>query len=136
MTKFRNIIIAAFSLVIFANVANAQAVNASYSVSAEEPLKVKYLGDDGEYLLFHVELKSHEPAKAKFAISDKTEGTLYSSTLPSNLTVTNVKILKKDADQVLNFELFLGKEKFSKLFSVNTSFVKTITVAERDITKL
>jgi asparagine N-glycosylation enzyme membrane subunit Stt3 len=136
MTKLRNIIIAAFSLVIFANVANAQEVKASYSVNAEEPLKVKYLGDEGEYLLFQVTAKAHEPSKAKFAISDKTEGTLYSSTLPTNITVTNVKVEKKDANQLLNFELFVGKEKYSKLFSVNTSVVETITVSERDITKL
>src|SRR5580765_2260669 len=94
MTKFRNIIVAAFSLVIFANVTNAQTVKAAYSVSAEEPLKVKYLGDDGEYLLFQVTLNSHESAKGKFTISEKTDGGLYSSAVASNLTVKNIKVAK------------------------------------------
>jgi hypothetical protein len=136
MTKFRNIIVAAFSLVIFANVTNAQTVKAAYSVNAEEPLKVKYLGDDGEYLLFQVTLNSHESAKGKFTISEKTDGGLYSSAVASNLTVKNIKVAKNDEDQVLNFELFLGKERFSKAFSVNTSVVETLTVSERDVTKL
>jgi hypothetical protein len=136
MTKFKNILVAAFSIIFFSPIVNAQAVPTSYSVNAEQPLKVKYLSDDGEYLHFQVTVNSHETTKGKFAISDKTEGTLYSSAVATGSTVTNIKVAKKDEDQVLTFELFVGKETFSKSFSVNTSVVETLTVLERDITKL
>ncbi|MEO5890329.1 MAG: hypothetical protein ABIQ31_08760 [Ferruginibacter sp.] len=136
MTKLKNIVLAAASLIIFANITNAQAVKASYSVNAEEPLKVKYLGDDGDYLLFKVTLESTEPAKAKFAIDDKNEGEIYASGLTNILKVSTVKIEKRDTDQVLNFRLVVGKKTYVKSFSVNTSIVETTTVSEGDITKL
>ena len=138
MTKFKNIVLAAVSLVIFANITNAQAIKAKaiYSLNAEEPLQVKYLGDESDYLIFQVTLKSNEPKKALFAIADKREGELYSSGLATNLKVATIKVEKRDADQVLNFKLVLGKKTYSKSFSVNNSLVETTTVAETDITKL
>ena len=58
MTKFKNIAVAAVLLVIFSNTTYAQSEKAAYPVStsanAEEPLKVTYIGDDGEYLIFQV----------------------------------------------------------------------------------
>lgn len=136
MTKLKNILVAAASLVIFTNITNAQqAVNASYSVNFEEPLSVKYLGNDGEYLLFKVTLQSKNPANTKFAIDDKNEGELYSSGIDSGYTVRTIKIEKRD-DQVLNFKLSLGKKTYLKSFSVNTSVVEKTSVAEGDITKL
>jgi hypothetical protein len=135
MTKLKNIVVAVVSLVIFSNITYAQAVKAGYSVNAEEPLTVKYLGDEGEYLLFQVTLQSKDNAKAKFAIEDKNEGELYSSGW-TGLKSATVKIEKTDADQVLNFKLVLGKRTYSKSFSVNTSLVETTTVSESDVTKL
>ncbi|MEP7141827.1 MAG: hypothetical protein ABI707_03095 [Ferruginibacter sp.] len=136
MTTLKNIVLAAVSFVIFSNITHAQAVKASYSKNAEEPLKVKYLGDDGEYLLFQVTLQSSDHAKAKFAIEDKTEGEIYSSGFVTDLKVSTVKIEKKDADQVLNFKLIFKMKTYSKSFSVNTNLVKTTTVSEGDITRL
>jgi hypothetical protein len=136
MTKLKNIAVAVAALVIFTNITYAQAVKASYSVHAEEPLKVTYLGNDGEYLLFTVTLQSNEPSKAKFSIEDKNEGEIYSSGLAASLKTTTVKIEKQAADQVLNFKLVLGKETYSRSFSVNTNLVETTTVEERDLTKL
>jgi hypothetical protein len=135
MTKLKNIVLALVAIVIFANITNAQAVKATYSVNAEEPLKVKYLGNDGEYLLFSVSMQSD--GKAKFSIDDKNLGELYSSGFVSNLKVSTVKIEKREAgDQVLNFRLVLGKKTFSKTFSVNTNMVQTTTVSEADVTRL
>ncbi|MEJ7588620.1 MAG: hypothetical protein WKI04_13750 [Ferruginibacter sp.] len=136
MTKLKNIFLAAASIVFFANITNAQSVKASYSVTAEDPLKVQYLGDDGDYLLFRVTLLSAHPAKAQFAIEDKNEGKLYLSGLAKQSKVSTIKIEKRAADQVLNFRLVLGRKTFTKSFSINTSLVETTIVSEADLTKL
>lgn len=136
MTKFKNIAVAVATLVIFSNITYAQNLKASYSVNAEEPIKVKYLGDDGEYLLFQVTLKPDNASSAVFAIDDKKDGELYSSYLENNVKVQTVKIEKRDDGQVLNFKLMFGKKTYAKSFSVNTSLVETTTVSETDITRL
>ena len=136
MTQLKNIAVAVASLVIFSNVTNAQAIKASYSVNAEEPMKVKYLGDDGEYLLFQVTLQAKTPATSVFAIDDQSEGELYSTFLADTNKVQTVKIEKKAEGQVLDFKLVSGKKTYLKSFSVNKTLVETTTVAETAVTKL
>lgn len=139
MTNLKNIALAFTAMVIFSNITNAQTIKASYTantvVNTAEPINVKYLGDDGEYLLFQVTLQAAQPPFSVFEIEDKTEGQLYSSDLERDFKVKTVKIEKRDG-QVLNFKLIAGKKIFSKSFSVNTSLVETTTVAETDVTKL
>ena len=136
MTQLKNIAVAVASLVIFSNVTNAQAIKASYSVNAEEPMKVKYLGDDGEYLLFQVTLQAKTPATSVFAIDDQQEGELYSALLADTNKVQTVKIEKKAEGQVLDFKLVSGKKTYLKSFSVNQSLIETTTVSETAVTKL
>lgn len=139
MTNLKKITIALASLVLFSNITNAQALKANYSVNtanAAEPIKVKYLGEDGEYLLFHVTLQSTNPRNSVFAIEDRNEGELYSAGLAGNYKVQTVKVEKRDDNQVLNFILVQGKNIYSKTFSINTSLVESTTVAEADISKL
>jgi len=136
MTQLKNIAVAVASLVIFSNVTNAQAIKASYSVNAEEPMKVKYLGDDGEYLLFQVTLQAKTPSTSVFAIDDQSEGELYSTFLADTNKVQTVKIEKKAEGQVLDFKLVSGKKTYLKSFSVNKTLVETTTVAETAVTKL
>jgi hypothetical protein len=135
MTTIKNIAVAVASLVIFTNISNAQAVKASYSVNYEEPMKVKYLGEDGDYLNFEVTFESERPTFARFIIEDKNEGELYSSFIESSSKAKTIK-MEKNNFKALNFKLFVGKKTYSKLFSINMTLVETITVAERDITKL
>lgn len=135
MTKLKNILVAAASILIFANITHAQALKASYSVNSEEPISVKYLGDDGNYLLFRVTLQSKSPANALFVIDDLNEGELYSSRLTAAYKVQTIKVEKRH-DLILSFKLFLGRETYSKSFSVNTSLVQTTTEADSDITRL
>ena len=136
MTKLKNVLVAAIALVVFSNITTAQAVKASYSVNAEEPFKVTYLGADAQYLLFQVTLQYNEADNAKLSIDDNKAGEIYSSGFKTNLKVSIVKIERADGDQVLNFKLSLGKKTYAKSFSINTNLVETTTVAERDITKL
>jgi hypothetical protein len=135
MTTLKNIAVAVASMVIFTNITNAQTVKASYSANYEEPIAIKYLGNDGDYLLFRVSLQAPVSGSTYFEITDKTEGELYSSNLAANFKVQTIKIEKKD-DQELSFKLVVGKRTFSKSFSVNTSTVETTTVSENDITRL
>lgn len=136
MTNIKNIAVAVASVVLFSTITNAQTLKASYSVNYEEPLKVKYLGNDENYLLFEVTLQSNAPTNTLFAISDKNEGEFYSSFLASGLKPRTFKIEKHGNDQVLNFKLMAGKKTYVKTFSVNTSVIEKVTVAENDITKL
>lgn len=138
MTKIKSIFVAAFALVAFSNVTNAQAIPTSYSVGTETaaPFKVKYLGSDGQYLLFNVTLEQSNEGNAKFSIDDNRIGEIYSTGYSSNLKLSTVKIEKGEIGQVLNFKLSFGKKTYSKAFSVDTKLVETTTVAERDVTKL
>jgi len=133
MTKLKTIAVAFASIVIFSNITNAQAVKASYSTNFEEPLKVKYLGEDKGYLLFEVTLQS--PASSLFAIADKYEGELYTAYISDRLKVQTVKIEKR-ADQVLNFKLVSGRKTYAKSFEVNTNTVETTTVEEGAVSML
>ena len=136
MKNLKNIAVAVASVVLFSNITNAQTLKASYSVNYEEPLKVKYLGDDDAYLLFEVTLQSNAPLNTLFAISDKNEGEFYSSFLSAGFKPRTFKIEKHGDNQVLDFKLVAGKITYLKTFSVNTSTVEKTTVAEHDITKL
>jgi hypothetical protein len=138
MTKLKNIAVALASIVIFTSVTNAQAIKASYAVNPvnyEEPMAVKYLGSDGNYLTFQVTVKAEVPANTYFAIDDKNEGQLYASNVTPGFKTKTVKIEKR-ADQVLDFKLVIGGKTYSKSFSVNTSQVEKTTVAESNITML
>ena len=135
MTHLKNIVVAVASIVIFTNITQAQNLKANYSVSYEEPLKVKYLGSDGDYLRFEVTFDSKTPERARFTIEDKNEGELYSSLVRKNYKVQTVKIEKGSYD-ALNFKLVVGKKTYSKSFAVNTSLVESTLVTASDITKL
>ncbi|MEJ7588621.1 MAG: hypothetical protein WKI04_13755 [Ferruginibacter sp.] len=135
MTKFKNIAVAIASLVLFTNITRAQVIPASYSVNYEEPLAVKYLGSDDSYLTFQVSVLSDIPDNAIFAITDKTEGELYSVKFTPKYKAQIVKI-EKTGQQVLNFKLVVGRKIYSKSFIVNTSKIETTTVSENDVTVL
>lgn len=135
MTTLKNIAVAVASLVIITNITNAQTAKSTYSVNYEEPMKVRYLGDDGEYLSFEVTFTSVSPKKSRFIIEDKNDAELYSSFFESSPGKQTIKIDKIDLN-ALNFKLFVDKKMYSKSFSVNTRLVETITVAENDLTKL
>jgi len=135
MTTLKNIAVAVASIVIFTNITNAQAVKASYSVNYEEPMAVKYIGSDGDYLTFEVSVKPAVTGNAVFQIEDRNEGELYTTKLASNFKVKTIKIERR-IGQALNFKLVVGKTTYTKSFSVNTNKIETTTVSESDITIL
>jgi len=136
MTKLKTIVAAVASLVIFTNIAHAQtATSTNYQANYAEPLTVKYLGSEGDYLYFEVSLKPQTEGKAKFEIVDKNEGAFYAAGVSNDFKVKTYKVEKRE-DQVLDFRLHFGKKTYSKTFSINTSLVENTTVAAGDITKL
>jgi hypothetical protein len=135
MSTLKNIAAAVASIVIFTNITNAQVIKAGYSVKAEEPMAVKYVGTDGNYLTFQVSVEPTVSANALFEIADKNEGELYTSTLAPNAKTKTIKIEKREG-QVLDFKLVVGKNTYTKSFSVNTNRVETTTVEESTVTIL
>ncbi len=136
MSTLRNITAAAASMLLLSGLAQAQvAVPTSYSVNNSGDFGVKYLGSDGEYLVFEVKIQSPITGNASFRVEDSNDGTLYTSKVKDASKLTRVKIEKKDY-QGLNFKLVVGSKTYSKSFSVNTSMIDRTTVSESDITKL
>jgi hypothetical protein len=136
MTTLKNLAVAAASLVIFSNITHAQTLKASYTVNANDAFKVKYIGDEGEYLVFEVTLDVPKTSNAVFSIYDKSEGELYSSYYAGSAATKTIKIEKTNNSQVLDFKMTVGKKAFSKSFAANTSVVETINVTETSVTKL
>jgi hypothetical protein len=135
MKKLISILVAVTTLLVISSGVNAQALQASYSVNAQEPFAVKYLGNDENYLIFQITVQPKASTRAVFAISDKSEGEIYATNLNSRFSFKTVKIEKREG-QELNFKLFSGGKTYSKSFSVNTNVIETTIVSERDITKL
>ncbi len=133
--KFKFIAVAIASFVISANTVSAQAIQANYAVKTAEPLSVKYLGSDDNYLVFEVTVNSADSKNALLGVSDKAEGELYTESIRSTQKTQKLKIEKRDS-QELNFKLSVGSTVYNKSFSINTSRVENTVVAEKDITVL
>lgn len=129
MKNLKNITTAIFAVVLFANFASAQSVK---PVTANEPLSVKYIGNEEDYLYFQVEINTGNGNYSLLKINDKAEGELYSQSWKSNAKFQTFKIEKKDGQQ-LNFRLLSGNKVYSKTFSATTSLVEKIIVNENDI---
>ena len=119
MKKFKKIVLTFVALVIAATTINAHPLDGG---KGKEPFTVKYLGNDGDYLLFQVIVNAEDNNNVKLAVSDKTEGEIYSSKIDNN-KVQTFKIEKRD-NQKLDFKLLIGKEEFLRSFAV----VSTVTM--------
>jgi hypothetical protein len=135
MKKLKNIAIAVAAVVIFSDISHAQSLEAGHAAKYEQPLGVKYLGTDGEYLSFEVNIQPDGGDRLLFAIADENEGELYSSRFLPAKKVQTFKIEKRNG-QKLDFKLEVGRKTFSKSFSVNTNAVEKTTVSESDLTVL
>jgi hypothetical protein len=127
MKNMKNIIAALFTAVFFTTAASAQ-------TAAQEPLTVKYIGMEENYLLFQVEVNT-AASFSLFKINDRTEGELFSQSWRNSNKPLTFKIEKKDA-QELSFTLVSGKKAFTKNFATSTNVIETTTVSEADVVKL
>ena len=137
MSTIKNITAAALSFVLVSGAINAQvAIPTSYTANTNaEGFGVKYLGSDGDYLVFEVKIDAPVLESASFKVEDTNEGILYSTNQRDITNLKRIKIEKKDY-QGLNFKLVVGKKVYAKSFSVNTSMIERTTVSEGDVTKL
>lgn len=127
MKIIKNITAALFTAVLFTTAASAQTV-------AGEPLTVKYIGMEENYLLFQVEVNTSANFSL-FKINDKAEGELFSQSWKSSNKPLTFKIEKKDS-QELSFTLVSGKKAYSKNFATTTNTVETTSVTEAEVVKL
>lgn len=120
MKKFKKIALTFVALVIAATTLNANPIDSTSKYATEDPFSVKYIGNDGDYLLFQVIVNADKAdKKTSFEISDKVEGEIYSSDISSAYKVQTLKIEKRD-NQELNFKLVIGKEVYSRSFAILT----------------
>lgn len=127
MKNIKNIIAAVFTAVFFTTAASAQ-------TAAAEPLTVKYIGMEDNYLLFQVEVNTTANFSL-FKINDKAEGELFSQSWKSSNKPLTFKIEKKD-NQELSFTLVSGKKAYSKNFATTINTVETTSVTEAEVVKL
>ena len=122
-------VIVLFASKSFATSSTDTATGVNYVTVAEEPLDVKYLGEEGDYLLFEVAIKSVDRKTSSFVLTDKNEGELYSAKFTRN-KVQTIKI-EKTGNQELDFTLTVGNKKFSKSFNVQPTIVLTTIVSNK-----
>jgi hypothetical protein len=132
MKNLKNIATAITAVILFATTAAAQSVK---TAAATEPLTVKYIGAEEDYLVFQVEIKADNNSFSLFKINDKTEGELFSQNLKATGNFKTFKIEKMDGQEI-SFKLLTGKKVYTKTFSATTSAVEKTTVNENDVVVL
>ncbi len=117
MKNFKKIAATFVALVIAGTALNARAVTPVNPFSSEEPFTVRYIGNDGAYLLFQVIVNSDNTKNTSFEISDKAEGEIYTASINSAYKEQTLKIEKRD-NQELDFKLVIGKTVYSRSFAI------------------
>ena len=117
MKNFKKIAATFVALVIAGTALNAKAVTSPGSFSSEEPFTVRYIGNDGDYLLFQVIVNSDNTKNTSFEISDKAEGEIYAASINSAYKEQTLKIEKR-GNQELDFKLVIGKNVYSRSFAI------------------
>ncbi len=120
MKKFKNIVLTLVAMVISATAINAESIYPANIDKGAEPFTVKYIGNDGDYLLFQVIVNSTNTKETSIAVSDKSEGEIYTSHIESTYKAQTFKIEKRD-NQELDFKLVIGKEVYSRSFAILTT---------------
>lgn len=124
MTKIKNIALTLSAIVLFATSTFAGTENKALpkpSFSNIDPITVQFLGEKDNYLLFQVIVKGGNSKKATVEINDLLEGELYASKFGTEKAQT-FKIEKRD-NQELNFTVSVGKETYSKFFTMMPTVV-------------
>jgi len=115
--------------------ANAQNVFNPASVKSGEPLYVKYIETQGDYLIFTVEINAAISNKSTFKIDDAVEGELYSNTVNTSSKVQTMKIEKRE-NQVLDFKLVSGSTVYIKTFTTYAGVIEQSYAIEKGIAGL
>ena len=117
MKNFKKIAATFVAIVIAGTAINTKAATTANLFSSEEPFTVRYIGNEGEYLLFQIIVKSDNTKNTSFEISDKAEGEIYAASINSTYKEQTLKIEKRD-NQELDFKLVIGKNVYSRSFAI------------------
>jgi methenyltetrahydromethanopterin cyclohydrolase len=123
MKKMKLFLTAGAALLLVSSNVKSQDVTYQYPASAAvqlpQPFTVVYLGEDSDYLLFKVVVKSSVAKHADLSINDRSEGEIYSASFKTSYKEQILKI-EKQHNQELDFRLYLGKTVYSKSFNAKT----------------
>ncbi|MEO6550034.1 MAG: hypothetical protein ABIN94_18675 [Ferruginibacter sp.] len=114
MTKVKDLVFTAVALLISVTGINAKPVSPYIKA---QPLSVIYDGNEGGYLLFRIIVNSSNASTMHFEISDRNEGSIYSSNIDTAQKVEMLKISKK-INQELDFKLKIGEKIYSRSFAI------------------
>ena len=126
MKNLKNIVLTLVAMVISATAINAKSIDPVKTAKGAEPFSVKYIGNEGQYLLFQVVVNSDNAKQTSFAVTDKAEGEIYSSQIQSNYKAQTFKIEQRE-NQELDFKLVIGKEVYSRSFAI----LSTVSMEEK-----
>lgn len=135
MKNPKSVFTAILAMTMILNMAIAQDVRSVSYVSSNEPLTVSYLGNQGEYLLFQVEIKTGAIRHSLLSLEDKTEGELYATSVKGNNKTMTFKV-EKIENQVIAFKLFSGKNSYSITFTGNTGAFHMATADQSNSVRL
>ena len=125
MTNIKNIAVALSAIVLTAGSSFAAPVFPVNAVKTEEPsaepVSVKFIGEDAEYLYFQVAVKKGTNKAVELSVSDLFEGELYSTVFVSD-KVQTLKIEKR-FDQQLDFTVKAGKKNYSRTYTIMPTVV-------------
>ena len=119
----RSMIITAGIFYFASLVTNADAQNtapASNRFEIPEPLMVKYLGTQDDYLIFRVEIKTADTKHSTFTIEDAIEGELYSNPVYTTSKYQVLKIEKRE-NQVLDFKLVSARKVYLITYTTDSN---------------
>lgn len=118
MSTLKNSFTALIAFVLLSATANASGIDSTgTNFPVEDPITVKFLGNDGDYLLFQIVTKSPDTKHTSLEVVDKEAGQLYSTAISSNYKVQTMKI-EKTYQQNLDFNLVIDGKVYSKSFSI------------------
>lgn len=133
MKKNNIIALALTAFVLTAGTVNAQSAKTTYSLKAAEPVSVRYISSDADYLIFELSINSAEDVFAALKITDKSGVELFHENVKSYSGTRTIKIEKGDFKE-LKFKLDLGGNVYTKVFSITVAHIEDTRVKEGSIT--
>jgi hypothetical protein len=129
-------IIVTLLVLLFSTVSSnyASAQRSAMNVVEDKPeLQVKFIGSNGEYLFFEVELAQANQTRSNLRIKNENGNELYSETVFQKNAVRKLKIAKDEAEKI-EFAYSTNRGEVKKLVEIKIKTQEAIEV--RDITKL
>jgi outer membrane protease len=113
-------------------ITNSSIAQTNASVKTNQNFSVKYIGVEGDYRYFFIDISGIDAKDKTLKINDKVEGELYAENWNAKSSLQKFKIERKDG-QILTFNLSTGKKEYSKTYSFSTQLTENNIVKEDDL---